>query len=523
MRTGPAAAVLALLACTSVFAASSQRDSPPPYIGMIEIVRHEVFDGRAASYRIVNKLHIRTRERVIRRELLFASGDVLSKELLEQTERNLRALPFVRDARVETTPVDEDDDGRADLVDVRVVTWDTWSLAPRVDLQQLEDRTIWEAGVSEKNLLGLGKEVTFSHRTNLDRTSDRVLYRDPQLGGTRFVLTASLADLSDGDEEFVSLARPYVSLDEAWAFSFQAGAFSRRDPLFEDGVEIGRLQHRGQWGDLEVGRAVRQRPTSALRLHVAYRSREERVASDRRDFGIVEVGFQSVEHRFTQLTHVNRFERTEDFNLGAQSYGAFGLSTPAFGGDNGRVLFAAGGYSRGFAFRADHFLTAGVGIAARHERGRWINAVADMQLRYLRKRSTHHALVGKVEFRRGDNLDPEVQLLLGAESGLRGYPARQFAGTRSLLLSAEERWFIADDVLQLVSLGLAVFVDSGFAWPEEQGIDLADLKTAIGGSLLVGSHRLSTRGGVRFDLGYALNEVADAGRWVIFAGSAIEF
>ena len=179
----------------------------------------------------------------------------------------------------------------------------------------------------------------------------------------------------------------------------------------------------------------------ALRL-----SREERVESDGRDFGIVEVGFRSVEHRFTQLTHVNRFERREDFNLGAQSYGTFGLSTATLGGDEGRVFFTAAGHSRGFAFSADHFLVADVGIAARHERGRWTNAVADVQVRYLRKHSTRRALVGKIEFRRGHNLDPEVQFLLGAESGLRGYPVRQFAGTRSLLLSAEERWFVADDV-----------------------------------------------------------------------------
>ena len=111
--------------------------------------------------------------------------------------------------------------------------------------------------------------------------------------------------------------------------------------------------------------------------------------------------------------------------------------------------------------------------------------------------------MGKAEFRRGHNLDGEVQLLLGAESGLRGYPVRQFAGTRSLLLSAEERWFIADDVLQLVSLGLAAFVDSGFAWREDEAIDLGALRTAVGGGLLVGSNRLSASGSARFDVGYA--------------------
>ena len=518
--------MLALLGGVSgVVAAGQDTPPPPPSIGTIEFVGHQVFDepatGFSAPYRIANKVHVQTREDVIRRELLFASGDPVSSELLEQTERNLRGLPFIRDARIETTSIDEDGDGRAERVDVRVVTWDTWSLTPRVDFEQIADRTIWEAGFSEKNLLGFGKEVTLTHRTNLDRTSDRFSYRDPQLAGSRFMLTASLAKLSDGDEEFFWLDRPYFSLEDEWAFSIRAGAFSRHVPLFEDSEEVRRLRHRGQWGALELGRAIRHRASSAVRFHVAYRTQEERVGSDGRDFGIVEVGIRSVEHRFTRITHVNRFERTEDFNLGAQSYATVGLSTPAFGGDNGRVFFVAAGHSRGVAFRPDHLLIAEVGIVARHEPGQWRNALAEAGVYYLRKHATRHALVGQVGFRGGHNLDPEIQLLLGAESGLRGYPVRQFAGTRSLLLSAEERWFIADDVGQLVSLGAAAFVDSGFAWPEGQRLSLGDLKTAVGVGLLVGRNRLSTRNGVRFDVSYALATVRDAGRWAFAVGSEI--
>ena len=521
-------AIVIPLALGCAVSAAGQKASPPPIIGTIDIVRNEIFDERsgrfAAFYQVANKTHISTRERIIRRELLFATGEPVNDERLEQTERNLRALAFLRDARVEAVPVDDDGDGQAERVDVRVVTWDAWSLTPRVDFEQVDDRTLWEAGVSEKNLLGLGKSVTVSHRTDLDRTADRVLYRDRQLAGSRFTLIASLANLSDGDDEFFLLNRPYFSLEDAWAFSMGAGMFSRRDPLFADGQEIDRLRHRAQWGDLELGRAVRRRPTSALRFHVAYRIREERIGSDRRDFGIAEVGVRSIGHRFTRLRHVNRFERTEDFNLGAESYATVGLSTSALGGGDDRVLSVAAGHSRGVAFRPDHFLVADIGIVGRRESGRWLNALTLTRARYLRKHATRHLLVGRAELQWGHNLDPEVQLLLGAESGLRGYPVRQFAGTRSLLLSAEERWFVADDIGQMVSLGVAAFVDSGFAWPEGDSLSLADLKTAIGVSLLVGSNRLFlVGGGVRLDIGYAVVSVPDIGRWAFSFGSDIEF
>ena len=410
-----------------------------------------------------------------------------------------------------------------DRVDIRVTTWDRWSLSPRFDVKQVQNQTIWEIGASEKNLLGLGKAVTLSHRTNLDRTTDQLVYEDHQVAGTNVGLVASLANLSDGNEQFFALERGYLSLQDPWAVSVGAGSFSRTDPIFEGGAEVDRLRHRGQWGDLEVGRAVRRRGNHAVRLHGAYRLREERVGNDGRDFGIVEIGLRSVSHRFVQLTHVNQFERTEDINLGAESYGTFGVSTPALGGNQGQSVFLAAGHTRGVVLRDDHFVLVGIGVGGRHEQGEWRNARADVSVRYLRKHAVRHALVGKVEYRHGHNLDPEVQLLLGAETGLRGYPLRQFAGDRSLLLSAEERWFFADDVGQLVSLGAAAFVDSGFVWPEAEAVDLADLKTGVGVSLLVGSNRLSSRGGVRFDVGYGLNPVAGSARWVFAAGTDIEF
>ena len=54
------------------------------------------------AFRVADRLHIRTREEIIRQELLFAPGDPLDKEAIAQTERNLRALVFLRDARIET-------------------------------------------------------------------------------------------------------------------------------------------------------------------------------------------------------------------------------------------------------------------------------------------------------------------------------------------------------------------------------------------------------------------------------------
>lgn len=500
--------------------------SPHP-IGSIEIVRHEVFDeiptGFSPPYRLGNMLHIQTRRSVVRRELLFAEGDQADPALIAQTERNLRALPFLRDARIETSDVDADADGRTDHVDVRVQVWDTWSLTPQVRFERFGDGSAWELGVVDTNLLGLGKHVAVTHQVTLDRSANRFLYRDPQLAGSRLTLNLSAATLSDGDEGFAGLGRPFYSLEDDWAFAVGAGAFTRSDPLFKDGAEVSRLRHVARGGDVEVARGFQARPDRALRVHVAYRSRFDRVDDTVREFGIVEVGIRSVTHRFTQITHLNRFERTEDLNLGPQSYASVGVSAPGLGGQQGQVLFVTAGQSGAVKFGPSHFLLASVTATGRRERGAWANAIGEARVRYLRKHATRHLLIGKVHFRAGHDLDPEVQMLLGTESGLRGYPVRRFEGTRSLLLSAEERWFVADDIAQLLSVGVAAFVDSGFVWPDGRRIDLGDLKTGIGGSLLLGSNRLSSVPGIRLDAGYGLNRVPNAGGWVFNALSSIEF
>ena len=273
-----------------------------------------------------------------------------------------------------------------------------------------------------------------------------------------------------------------------------------------------------------MARAVRRSGASALRLHLGYQLSEDDVELDRRKFGIVQIGLTSIFHSFRELTHVNRFERTEDVNLGNEAAAFVGISTPSLGGEAGDSYFFFVSERRGFSWSSEGFLLGAASWQARHRNGGIENAVARFRLDLVQKVSPRRILLAKADYQHGSNLDPEVQLRLGAESGLRGYPVRQFNGTRSLLLSFEGRWFIADDVLRLVSVGVAGFVDSGFAWPEGAKVALHDLSSDVGVSLLLGANRVSaSRPGIRLDLAYALNPIAGRSPWLFSAGSQVGF
>ena len=108
---------------------------PGTVIGSITFRRYNVFnlnDPKESNwlYSLANHLHIVTRESVIREQLLFAEGDYYIRARLEESERLLRDLNFLYDAKVRTWRV------CGEVADVEVITRDTWTLSPTIDFSR---------------------------------------------------------------------------------------------------------------------------------------------------------------------------------------------------------------------------------------------------------------------------------------------------------------------------------------------------------------------------------------------------
>ena len=58
-----------------------------------------------------------------------------------------------------------------------------------------------------------------------------------------------------------------------------------------------------------------------------------------------------------------------------------------------------------------------------------------------------------------DDLDPEKQVLLGGDNGLRGYPMRYQAGENRTVVNVEQRFFTDFYPWRLFRVGWAVFLD----------------------------------------------------------------
>jgi hemolysin activation/secretion protein len=105
-----------------------------------------------------------------------------------------------------------------------------------------------------------------------------------------------------------------------------------------------------------------------------------------------------------------------------------------------------------------------------------------------------------------EQLDQELQLTLGGDNGLRGYPLRYQAGTARALLTLEQRYYTKWYPFRLFYVGAAAFFDMGRTWGTDvTGAESAGLLKDVGVGLRLGSSRSSFGNVVHIDLAFPLD------------------
>jgi hemolysin activation/secretion protein len=106
--------------------------------------------------------------------------------------------------------------------------------------------------------------------------------------------------------------------------------------------------------------------------------------------------------------------------------------------------------------------------------------------------------------------DPEEQLLLGGDNGLRGYPLRYQAGDASALVTLEQRFYTDWQPLKLFNVGAAVFFDAGRTWGRDEFAPApAGWLKDVGIGLRLGSARSGLGNVLHIDLAFPLDGDSD--------------
>lgn len=195
-------------------------------IESITIERLEVFDERDPVPDFFNVFHVTSRERVIRRELLFAPGDAYRAEVVDESARILRGLRQLSLVLIVPTRGE-----RPDGVRVLVIVKDVWSLRLNSDIEVGGNGLNYLLlNPSEENLLGLHTSLGGLFILEPDTYSIGAIASHARILGTRlgglvavnliFNRDSGNAEGSNGEFTFGKLLH---SLDArwGWATSFQ--------------------------------------------------------------------------------------------------------------------------------------------------------------------------------------------------------------------------------------------------------------------------------------------------------------
>ena len=474
-------------------------------------------------YRLANHLHIHTREGVVRAQLLFARGDPLDIHKLKETERILRTRHYLNDAWVVATRYD----AARNVVDLAVTVRDVWTLSPGISIGRSGGSNASRLSFEEQNLFGQGSSIAVTRARNVDRTSTNFSYADSNLLRSWWQLGVNYADNSDGRVRSGSLAKPFTSLDTKTAIGFDGISGASVVSRYSNGAIADQFEAQRSYFDSYYGwsRGLvggwTQRWFAGVRYDSTVFTRRADLAQspvalpDDRRFAYPFVGWQLVEDHFDQGENFDLIGRTEDLYFGRSLSAELGYS-PRSEALQGSALLGHFTALAGWAFDPGQDLFANASLDGRLQDGTARNVTLNANARYFQRINEHQLFYAALTGVATHRLDADRQVLLGGDTGLRGYPLRFQGGTSSLLATVEHRVFTDWYPLRLVRVGGAVFFDAGRTWGHDYfGATPAGLLKDIGLGLRIGNNRSALGSVLHVDLSYALDSPPGSKRFEV--------
>jgi hypothetical protein len=442
-------------------------------IGEVRIDPQDVFDEadpreNYGLYLLANMLHIRTRESVIRRQLLFASGERVSQRLIEETERLLRANSYLYDVTIRPAAF------RNGIVDIEVRTRDTWSLQPGASYSRGGGSDTSDLSLKEKNLFGTGVSVGLSTSSSVDRSGSEFEIQHNQVFGNWTAFGYKISDFSDGSAESISLARPFYALDTRWALGASAATFDRIDAIYTNGAAVGQFRHEqsasqvfGGWSKGLVDGWVQRYSVGVAyqddvyRVDPAYAAPAQLPADQTLVYPFVR--YELIEDNYVKVFNREKIGRPEYIILGWNASVQIGRSSTGLGATRDLWLYS-GAVSKGTRFDHGGDLLADLWFSGQNADGRGERQFLGAAARYYLPHGPRNVFYVSGSADAVRNPYVSDQLLLGGDNGLRGYPLRYQSGNQRALLTLEERVYTEWHPFQLFRVGGAVFYDIGRAW-----------------------------------------------------------
>lgn len=433
----------------------------------------------------------------MRRELLFAEADRCDAEHLAESERLLRARPYLRNARLTTTPAPGG-------TDVNVETKDDWALRVAVRIEPGGDRgPLKSFRVIDENLFGLGLhgQVRYNNLGRKPGADLDLLYHqflghhqaEFLFGNSSVGWVASETVLRPFESEFDRrawreslryLKEPFPLVSPALGTVVQ--------PAVSQGADVGAALRFGEPGRLTILGAVlswERRYVEGTPL--APRPEDDSLAAvslsgrytERRRIRVhVLIGTRNL--RFTRRSGLDAVNAPEDVREGVETGLVLGKSLGGGGGLQHDV-FTAAEIFYGSALGGGMLVFARGKAEGRYltDQREWDNVIAAGDLLLYDPVGDRGTVVLGLSGATGSNTSVPFQLQLAGTNGIRGYGLSGLPVARRVVVQGEHRYFVGT-AFGTVDVGTAAFVDLGRGWAGDAPFgENTGLKAAVGGGL----------------------------------------
>ncbi len=429
--------------------------------------------------RAARALHTTTRDEIVRRYLLLDVGQPCNQIRRAESERILRAQPYLVDARIQ---VYDDEEGGVRL---EVETRDEFSMLVGA---QASPPVPYLRGLrlGDNNLGGSAILAALEWRDG--RAFNDVMaaeFTDYQFAGGRQIMRLSGTRFERGQELRAELVRPYFTDLQRFGWIATVGGTRNYTSIMrpQEGpnalnvartfANVGGLIRVGPVGRLRLiglglTREVQRVDSVPVRITregflpdsgspLTARFRTQNVVRANALLGFRRLSFQRVQG-FDALTGA------QDVRVGLETGVSFGQSLP-IGNARDKDRFVAGTLYAGWG-GPKSFGGLQANTEARYDRrtGRWDNMVASGRMAWYFKPAVKQLTLLSTEWSAVRNTSVPVQLSMSDFlGGLRGHDRSRDPGAKRLVLRGEQRLIIPTRY-NLADVGLAAFAEGGRLW-----------------------------------------------------------
>tara|TARA_R110001592_G_scaffold358929_2_gene664514 strand:+ start:4212 stop:5975 length:1764 start_codon:yes stop_codon:yes gene_type:complete len=434
-------------------------------------------------FRLANRLHITTRPEVIRDDLLFEENTPLNQTLVDTSERTLNTRRYLNQASIDTvySPC-------SNQADIDVSVRDVWTLKPKIGFSRSGGNSNSSYGFEDSNFLGTGKAVSLMHFSNELRSGSVLDYHDPNTGAYNSQLRLRYSDNDDGIEKRITLNRPFLDLSTKWTGEINHDDTIMSESNYTAGEEVASFDHQKILNSIYYGRRIDELSEDnqfARRVILGISKEEDEFSQnndslsavalpDNRSDNSLWIEYQNIHDGFIKTTNVRQINRAEYFNLGNQFRARFGYAASNIDGqDDGYIMQAEN--SVGTMLGDKHMILHNISFNGRYTDHGLVDSVFETAVSWYWKNISNGQFLTQLSGMKGYNLYVDHNIVLGGDTGLRGYPSHFQSGDRKILFTMEQHFFGEREWFSLFHAGAAVFFDAGRAW----GDNLNDPSLAV--------------------------------------------